>query len=210
MFRHMVTILRGSWVPDKLLKQCSVLWACADYDRPVWPVVLGIAWVAYKALTTLWGWQPYAETCRGRNMERINKKFTTSLAFVGFLQTVLQDGRFNHQDQKFLFLFSICCIHAVRVYDLCFRTVHSIIILQYKPMKYNFSKLMFMTDQVMHWFHSGLNSLSYLLPYVSASSMSSSGSTLWVVVDKFCAMNGGWFYSLKSWCVVVWCEMLHM
>jgi hypothetical protein len=32
MFRHMITILRGSWVPDKLLKQCSVLWACADYD----------------------------------------------------------------------------------------------------------------------------------------------------------------------------------
>jgi hypothetical protein len=24
--------LQGSWVPDKLLKQCSVLWACADYD----------------------------------------------------------------------------------------------------------------------------------------------------------------------------------
>jgi hypothetical protein len=32
MFRHMVAILRGSWVPDKLLKQCAVLWACADYD----------------------------------------------------------------------------------------------------------------------------------------------------------------------------------
>jgi hypothetical protein len=32
MFRHMVAILTGSWVPDKLLEQCSVLWACADYD----------------------------------------------------------------------------------------------------------------------------------------------------------------------------------
>jgi hypothetical protein len=32
MFRHMVAILRGSWVPDKLLKKCPVLWACADYD----------------------------------------------------------------------------------------------------------------------------------------------------------------------------------
>jgi hypothetical protein len=40
MFRHMVAILRGSRVPDKLLKQCSVLWACADCDRPVWPVVV--------------------------------------------------------------------------------------------------------------------------------------------------------------------------
>jgi hypothetical protein len=63
MFRHMVAILRGSWVPYKLLKQCSVLWVCADSDpsrvaycrstttvlcygcvqtmtRPVWPVVV--------------------------------------------------------------------------------------------------------------------------------------------------------------------------
>jgi hypothetical protein len=31
-FRHMLAILKGSWVPDKLLKQCSVSWACADYD----------------------------------------------------------------------------------------------------------------------------------------------------------------------------------
>jgi hypothetical protein len=87
MFRHMVAILRGSWVPDKLLKQCSVLWACADYvrtiTRPMWPVVVecprhsttghtpitqNIAWVAYQALTTPWEWQPYAETCRGRKI----------------------------------------------------------------------------------------------------------------------------------------------
>jgi hypothetical protein len=32
MFQHIVAILRGSWVPDKLLKQCSVLWVCADCD----------------------------------------------------------------------------------------------------------------------------------------------------------------------------------
>jgi hypothetical protein len=32
MVRHMVAILRGLWVPDELLKRCSVLWACADYD----------------------------------------------------------------------------------------------------------------------------------------------------------------------------------
>jgi hypothetical protein len=30
MFRHMVAILRGSWVPYKLPKRCSVLWMCAD------------------------------------------------------------------------------------------------------------------------------------------------------------------------------------
>jgi hypothetical protein len=58
MFRHMVAILRGSWVPDKLLKQCSVLWECGDYDPShavSWPHVTGhsprtsitqnIAWV---------------------------------------------------------------------------------------------------------------------------------------------------------------------
>jgi hypothetical protein len=32
IFRHLVAILRGSWVPDKLLKLCYVLRACADYD----------------------------------------------------------------------------------------------------------------------------------------------------------------------------------
>jgi hypothetical protein len=32
MFRHIVAILRGLWVPEKLLKQCSALWACVDYD----------------------------------------------------------------------------------------------------------------------------------------------------------------------------------
>jgi hypothetical protein len=32
MFRHMVAIFRSSLVPDNLLKQCSVLWVCADYD----------------------------------------------------------------------------------------------------------------------------------------------------------------------------------
>jgi hypothetical protein len=32
MFRHMVVNLRGSWVPYKLPKRCSVLWVCADCD----------------------------------------------------------------------------------------------------------------------------------------------------------------------------------
>jgi hypothetical protein len=81
MFRHMVAILRGSWVPDKLLKQCSVLWARVDYDpsrvaswldgtdhSPHTPIRENIAWVAYQALTTPWEWQPYAKTCRGRKI----------------------------------------------------------------------------------------------------------------------------------------------
>jgi hypothetical protein len=54
-------------------------------------------WVAYKALTTPWGWQPYAETCRGRIWNILIKihYFLEHLLF--FLQTILQDARFNHQ-----------------------------------------------------------------------------------------------------------------
>jgi hypothetical protein len=93
-FRDTVAILRGSWVPYKQPKWCSVLWACADCDRyrvanwphgtghnPYTPITQNTAWVAYKALTTPWGWQPYAETCRGRIWNVvIIKKSTTSLS----------------------------------------------------------------------------------------------------------------------------------
>jgi hypothetical protein len=65
MFRHMVAILRGSWVPDKLLKQRSVLWACADYDP---------SRVASLRLATRDGSQSGVE-----NLERINKIPTASL-----------------------------------------------------------------------------------------------------------------------------------
>jgi hypothetical protein len=40
MFGHMVAILRGSWVPDKLLKQCSCYGRVRIMTRPVWPVVV--------------------------------------------------------------------------------------------------------------------------------------------------------------------------
>jgi hypothetical protein len=36
MFRHMVAILRGSWMPDKILKQCCVIDVCG-----LWPVPCG-------------------------------------------------------------------------------------------------------------------------------------------------------------------------
>jgi hypothetical protein len=50
---------------------------------------------------TPWGWQPYAETCRGKkDLEHINKKIHYFLEhLLVFLQTVLQDARFNRQDQ---------------------------------------------------------------------------------------------------------------
>jgi hypothetical protein len=55
--------------------------------RPVWPgrVIIRIrpntehCWVAYKAPTTPWIWQPFAETCRGRMWNALIKS-TTSLS----------------------------------------------------------------------------------------------------------------------------------
>jgi hypothetical protein len=49
-------------------------------SSPHTPITQNTVWVAYQALTTSWGWQPHAETCRGRNFERINKKSTISLS----------------------------------------------------------------------------------------------------------------------------------
>jgi hypothetical protein len=77
MFRHMFAILRGSWVPDKLLKQCSVVvefyddWPHGTGHNPHAPITQNIAWVAYQAFTTPWWWQPYAETCRGKKIRNL-------------------------------------------------------------------------------------------------------------------------------------------
>jgi hypothetical protein len=105
MLWHMIAILRGSWVPYKLPKRCSVLWACADYDsscmasccgivtfhnwphrtghNPHMPITQNTAWVAYRALTTPWGWQPYATTCWGRIWNILIKNPLLPWAFVG-------------------------------------------------------------------------------------------------------------------------------
>jgi hypothetical protein len=56
MFQHLVAILRGSWVPDKLIKQLF----CGLGVCGLFPDIIRtrskhrkIAWVAYQALTTL-------------------------------------------------------------------------------------------------------------------------------------------------------------
>jgi hypothetical protein len=41
-------------------------WPHGTGHNPHRPITQNIAWVAYQALTTHWGWQPYAETCRGK------------------------------------------------------------------------------------------------------------------------------------------------
>jgi hypothetical protein len=41
-------------------------WPHGTGHNPHMPITQNIAWVAYQALTTPWGWQPYVEICRGR------------------------------------------------------------------------------------------------------------------------------------------------
>jgi hypothetical protein len=84
----------GIWLPSSGGRECLISYSsnvlCYGHvqamTHPVWSVVVefhnnqpqrtshslhtpitqNIAWVAYQALTTPWGWQPIAETCRGR------------------------------------------------------------------------------------------------------------------------------------------------
>jgi hypothetical protein len=50
-------------------------WPHGTVHSPHTLITQNIAWVAYQALTNPSGWQPYAETCRGRKkyLKRINK-----------------------------------------------------------------------------------------------------------------------------------------
>jgi hypothetical protein len=68
--------------------QCGQLsWNVPSHDswphwtdhNPYTPTTQNIAWVAYKAPTTPWRWQPFAETCRGRIWNALIKS-TTSLS----------------------------------------------------------------------------------------------------------------------------------
>jgi hypothetical protein len=78
-----------------------------------------IAWVAYKAPTTSWRWQPFAETCWGRIWNALIKNLLFPWAFVGHFTTILQDARSSYQDMtdcvSFLirrsFTTSIVCEH---------------------------------------------------------------------------------------------------
>jgi hypothetical protein len=71
---------QGSWVPYKLPKPCSVLWTGHNSHTSI---TQNTAWVAYKALATPWGWQPYAETCRGRIWNVLMKHPLLPWVFVG-------------------------------------------------------------------------------------------------------------------------------
>jgi hypothetical protein len=66
MFRHMVAILRGSWVPYKLPKWCSVQWACADYD----PSRVASCGLLVFLHTIGWRWLPVVTWTRYRKFAR--------------------------------------------------------------------------------------------------------------------------------------------
>jgi hypothetical protein len=64
-------------------------WPHGTSHSPHTPITQNIAWVAYQALTTPLGWQPYAETCRGRKIWNVLINIHCFLEqLVAFLQTV--------------------------------------------------------------------------------------------------------------------------
>jgi hypothetical protein len=80
----------GIWSPFSADRECLISYSsnvpCYEHvqimmgHNPHTPITQNIIWIAYQALTTPWGWQPYAETRRGRSLEHINKTSTTSLS----------------------------------------------------------------------------------------------------------------------------------
>jgi hypothetical protein len=73
------------------------VWAYTDYDpssvascrgmHVYTPTTHSIAYVAWKAPTNPWRWQPFAETCRGIIWKRINKNPLLIWAIVGHFTT---------------------------------------------------------------------------------------------------------------------------
>jgi hypothetical protein len=51
-------------------------WPHETGHNPHTPITQNFASVVYQELTTPWGWQPYDETRRVDNLERINKSST--------------------------------------------------------------------------------------------------------------------------------------
>jgi hypothetical protein len=82
---------------------------------PHTPITQNIAWVAYQALTTPCGWQPYAKTCQSRKIWKvlINNPLLP-WAFVGLLQMVI----------KILFSPTVSRKWAYPHYKTCFSITH--------------------------------------------------------------------------------------
>jgi hypothetical protein len=66
-------------------------WPHGTGHNPHTPITQKIAWVAYIALTTPWGWQPYAETCRSRIWKVLIKNLLLPRAFVGLFTNEWKD-----------------------------------------------------------------------------------------------------------------------
>jgi hypothetical protein len=77
-------------------------WPHRTGHNPYTPITQSIAWVAYKATMTLWRWQLFVETCRGRMWNALTKTYyfiiIIIILYVGHFITILQDARFNIQE----------------------------------------------------------------------------------------------------------------
>jgi hypothetical protein len=126
MFQQFIAIIRGSYVPQKLLKQylwCECIWITRC---PVWPTVEG-GDQACRFVASLDSWThwtnliPYTSTTQilseqllryiwppddgnellkhGVNLKCINKSYYYLDAFVGYFTTIFRNARFNYQDK---------------------------------------------------------------------------------------------------------------
>jgi hypothetical protein len=152
MFQQVITIIRGSWFPQNLLKW-SVLWAYMDYglSRVVscqgmlvtsfdnWPLWTGrnphiskiqTAWVASEETTTPWWWQWLAKTCWGKSRNALIKSCYFLDTFVGCFITILQRCSVHlsreHRMMKKVLKFTLLVSKTQCLYPLqlgkCFKT----------------------------------------------------------------------------------------
>jgi hypothetical protein len=103
--------------------RCGQLWNVDTFHNN-WPITQNTAWVAYRALTTTWGWQPYAETWRERIWNVLTKNPLFPWAFVGPFRNKttrcsVQTSRLVFRVQK-LFSVSVACFSGQNCYHVTY------------------------------------------------------------------------------------------
>jgi hypothetical protein len=64
--------------------------ATLDGPLPIYAHNTDIAWVAYRATTTPWRWQPFAETCQGKIWNALIKSTSSLMHLFVILQWLQQ------------------------------------------------------------------------------------------------------------------------
>jgi hypothetical protein len=101
MFQQIFAIFRGSQVPYKLLKQCSVFGRTRIMTRPVWPLSFHYKWPHGTGhLRPPEDGKHLPKHVRSRIWNALIKS-TTSLNIVGHFTTIIEDARSNYQEIKF-------------------------------------------------------------------------------------------------------------